>query len=104
MQDPLSKEKKGDILLGGLWFSEGATGYFKRKYDIPCLSLRAWKVKFEDESIWGVCSFDRKKGKSQKKEIFYTQGIFNKYQGRKFLMAEESNTLEFGCRRPYLKF
>lgn len=74
MQDPLSKEKKGDILLGGLWFSDGATGYFKRKYDIPCLSLRVWKVKLEGESIWGVCSFDRKKGKILEQRNFLYAG------------------------------
>jgi len=91
-------------LLGGSWFSEGATGYFKRKYDIPCLSSRVWKVKLEDESIWGVCSFDRKKENLRTRKNFNTQRIFNKYQGRKFLVGEESNTMEFGCHTPYLKF
>jgi len=57
-------------LLGGLWFSEGATGYFKRKYDMPCLSLRVWKVKLEGESIWGVCSFDRKKENLRTRKFF----------------------------------
>jgi hypothetical protein len=58
-------------VLGGLWFSEGATSYFERKYDIPCLSLRVWKVKLEGESIWGVCSFDRKKEKFLEKGNFF---------------------------------
>jgi hypothetical protein len=45
----------------------------------------------------------QKKGKILEKGIFYA-GIFNKNRGRKFLVAEESNTLEFGCHMPYLKF
>jgi hypothetical protein len=91
-------------LLGGLCFSEVATGYFKRKYDIPCLSLRVWKVKLEGESIWGICSFDRKRKNLRTRKFFYKHGIFNKCQGREFLVTEESNMLEFGCHTPYLKF
>jgi hypothetical protein len=41
MYDPLSKEKEGDILLGGFWLTDGATSYFKRKDDISCLSLQS---------------------------------------------------------------